>query len=195
VLSSEVAELRALLHAVEGASAQEVDIVVKLDNQFVSDTAALMLAGSSTWPACGHHLWERLSLAQKSQLAAGGCGHKVCWVKGHATALGVSLGFITMEEKAGNFEADRLASLAATMARCPKDLLELAGKKPAQAEFVQRFLVEVLLARQLFLIEQRRTLAQEAHPEALVPSCVPSPLCANIDAAAILATFLGVHGY
>jgi ribonuclease HI len=193
VLSSEAAELRALLHAVEGATAQEVDIVVKLDNQYVADTAAVVLSGSKCWPATGHHLWQRLSAAQAARLDAGGCGHSAVWIKGHSTDFDVSLGIISKEEKAGNFEADRLASLAATKAKRPKDLREIAGNSPAQAEYVQRFLVEVLLARQLFFLEQRPPVQEDCPKLALPPasvSCTSSDSCA---AASIRAAFLSLH--
>jgi ribonuclease HI len=152
VLSSELAELRALLHAVEGASALQVDITVKLDNQFVADTASAVLAGSKSWPANGHDLWRRLSVAQQAQISSGCDGHSASWIKGHATLQDVDLGIITAEERFGNSEADKLASKAASICLCPRDLVEGLSQREEQAELVQRYLVEVLLTRLLLLL-------------------------------------------
>jgi hypothetical protein len=174
---------------VEGATAQEVDIVVKLDNQYVADTAAIVLSGSKCWPANGHHLWQGLSVAQESHLASSGCGHKAVWIKGHASDLDVSLGIITAEEKAGNFEADRLPSLAATKAKCPKDLIGFAGKRHPQAEYVQRYLVEVLLTRYLTLTGHRLPEQEERPQVAFSPGSAPC----SLDAARIRAAFLSLH--
>jgi ribonuclease HI len=152
VLSSEMAELRALLHAAEGATAQQVDIEIKLDNQFVADTASAVLNGSTCWPANGHHWWKRLSIAQQAQLSAGCAGHKATWIKGHASPEDVALGIITDSERFGNSEADKLACKAASTFSCPRDLVLGVSQREEQAEQVQRYLVEVLLSRHLLLL-------------------------------------------
>ncbi len=196
VQSSELAELRALLHAAEGATQQDVDIIVKLDNQYVADAAAEVLAGSKTWPANGHHLWQRLFIAQVLRRSSGGCGHQAVWIKGHATLLDVSLGIVSFEERAGNSAADRLASLAASQASCPKDLLDHTKLKVSQTEFVQRFLVEVLLSRYLYLFERRPLSDQEVCPQvAPLPVSADGFAGVSCDAASIRAAFLAWHSF
>ncbi len=63
---------RALVHVVEGATDQNVAITVKLDNQFVADTAASVLAGGRSWPVRGSTLWQRVSSAQCLRKITGG---------------------------------------------------------------------------------------------------------------------------
>ena len=152
--SSELAELRAVVHAVEGATAQNIDIIVKLDNEYVADHAAAILAGSLAWPASGHRLWRRLAMAQSAQLAAGGGGHAAKWIKGHSTETDVADGILTVDERRGNLAADHLASLAATSSGCPVDIIERAALRKLQTFEVQKYLVEILLVRRLALIER-----------------------------------------
>jgi ribonuclease HI len=151
--SSEQAELRALLHVIEGATEQGIDVLVKIDNQFVVDTAAAVLAGSLCWPASGHNLWGRLSAAQVKQRIAGLSGHQVAWVKGHATTIDVDLEIISSEDRFGNFNADRLASAAASRSCCPRALVALSVARGKQAQEAQRYIVEVLLSRHIRLQE------------------------------------------
>jgi ribonuclease HI len=152
--SSELAELRALVHAVEGASDQQVSVTVKLDNAYVADQASAILGGSSAWPAAGHSLWKRLAKAQSALRATGAIGHSVCWIKGHSTKEDVAMGIITAEERVGNFAADALASKAAALHGCPEDVVKRAQIRPLLAAVVQSYLVEVLLSRKLALIDK-----------------------------------------
>jgi hypothetical protein len=185
--SSEQAELRALLHAIEGATAQNIDIIVKLDNQYVADTAAAVLAGSSSWPASGHDLWWRLSLAQSRQIHAGLCGHQVAWINGHATHLDVDLNIITSSDRFGNFNADRLASSAAGRSSCPSELVALSKSRELQAKQVQKYIVEVLLSRQALLLDESAVPASGYKRSHTTTEAV----IANSDA--VRAAFLALH--
>jgi ribonuclease HI len=167
--SSEQAELRALLHAIEGATEQNIDIKVKLDNQYVVDTATAVLAGSCCWPASGHDLWRRLSLAQSKQIKAGLSGHQVEWIKGHATHDDVALDIITSSDRFGNFNADRLASAAALRSCCPHELVAHTKTRKLQAQEVQRFIVEVLLSRHMISLERSDISAPAAGRSSLAP--------------------------
>jgi ribonuclease HI len=185
--SSEQAELRALLHAIEGATAQNIDIIVKLDNQYVADTAAAVLAGSSSWPASGHNLWWRLSLAQSRQIHAGLSGHQVAWIKGHATHLDVELNIVSSSDRFGNFNADRLASSAAGRACCPSELVALSKSRELQARQVQKYIVEVLLSRQALILDESADPAP-GYKRSLTST---EAVIANLDA--VRAAFLALH--
>jgi len=186
--SSEQAELRALLHAIEGATEQNIDIIVKLDNQYVVDTAVAVLAGSCCWPASGHDLWRRLSLAQSKQIKAGLSGHQVTWIKGHATHLDVELDIITSADRFGNFNADRLASAAASRSCCPRELVALSKVRGLQTREVQKYIVEVLLNRHVLLLEKSAANAPFVVRSRHLPGAVIS---ANL--ASIREAFLALH--
>jgi ribonuclease HI len=186
--SSEQAELRALLHAIEGATEQNIDIIVKLDNQYVVDTAVAVLAGSCCWPASGHDLWRRLSLAQSKQIKAGLSGHQVTWIKGHATHLDVELDIITSADRFGNFNADRLASAAASRSCCPRELVALSKVRGLQTREVQKYIVEVLLNRHALLLEKSAANAPFVVRSRHSPGAVIS---ANL--ASIREAFLALH--
>jgi ribonuclease HI len=188
--SSEQAELRALLHVIEGATEQNIDIIAKLDNQYVVDKATEVLAGSCCWPASGHDLWRRLSLAQSKQVKAGLSGHKVTWIKGHATHLDVEMEIISSADRFGNFNADRLASAAASRSCCPSVFVALSKVRGLQAREVQSYIVEVLLSRQLLLLEQSATKA----PSAGRP-CHSTPMEVSANLASIRAAFLALHSF
>jgi ribonuclease HI len=192
VLSSELAELRALLHAIEGATAQHVDILVKLDNQFVADAASAVLSGSKCWPANGHLLWRRLAVAQEAQLSAGCEGHRVAWIKGHATLQDTSLGILSLTERKGNSEADKFASKAATLFICPLDLVTGVTQRAEQAVQVQRYLVEVLLTRHLILLQQRARDEPHVHSKTATSA---SPSMVLVNPQAIRDAFLALHQF
>jgi ribonuclease HI len=189
VQSSELAELRALLHIIEGATSQGVDINVKLDNQYVADTAADVLAGSCNWPANGHVLWHRLHIAQQVQIAQGCSGHSVQWIKGHATLLDVTVGIISAPDRLGNFEADRRATAAAASRSCPTDLVSQAQKRGDSTPIIQRYMVEVLLSRYLHQIEHREQQVPTL-PAPTGPSAPPPPDPKRSDA--LRAAFLSL---
>ena len=172
--SSEQAELRALLHVIEGATEQGIDVLVKIDNQFVVDTAAAVLAGSPCWPASGHNLWGRLSAAQDRQRKAGLSGHQVAWIKGHATTLDVDLEIISSEDRYGNFNADRLASAAASRSCCPRALVALSKARGKQAQEAQRYIVEVLLSRQVLFQEKFGMTPRSGITPEEIPANLPS---------------------
>jgi ribonuclease HI len=172
--SSEQAELRALLHVIEGATEQGIDILAKLDNQFVVDTAAAVLAGSFSWPASGHNLWERLSAAQSRQRKAGLSGHQVTWVKGHASTLDIDLGIISSEDRFGNYNADRLASAAASRSSCPRVLVDQSTIRGKQAQDMQRYIVEVLLSRHVLTLEKSERTAYREERQAVAAADLPS---------------------
>ncbi len=190
--SSDLAELRALVHAVEGATAQNIDVIVKLDNAYVADQASAILAGATSWPACGHALWRRLAIAQAEQLASGSSGHAAAWIKGHSTAEDVALGIISPEDRCGNQAADRLASSAASVHSCPEDIIERAKVRKVLTALVQTYLVEVLLSRRLVLIEKHSIQPEDSlQPLTGLPSPPPSPP----PYQAIQSAFIALHSY
>jgi hypothetical protein len=177
---------------VEGATAQNIDIIVKLDNAYVADQASAILAGATSWPACGHALWSRLATAQAAQLASGATGHATAWIKGHSTPEDVALGIISAEDRYGNQAADRLASAAASVHSCPEDIIERAKVRKALTALAQKYLVEVLLTRRLVLIEKHSVPAEDSSQP---PSGMPSPPPSLPPFQAFQSAFLALHSY
>ena len=99
-------------------------------------------------------------------------------------------GIITAEERRGNLAADRLASVAAAARGCPEDIVARAVSRKAHTFEIQRYLVEVLLSRRLYIIEHLTATAEVANSTPLASAVVPpSPAIVH----SIKEAFLALH--
>jgi ribonuclease HI len=78
--SSEKAEARAALHAMETATFYGFDCHVKFDNEAMVGVAERVLKNHGNIPEEGQHIWLRMREAQCQRMKTGGLGHVVSWI-------------------------------------------------------------------------------------------------------------------
>ncbi len=80
VQSSELAEARAAVHILEAATAQQIDVDVRLDNETVVETIMKIVRGEEVEYEKGETMWRRARRAIERRRAEGGQGHMVTWM-------------------------------------------------------------------------------------------------------------------
>jgi len=149
VQSSEVAEARALTHAVEAGTNDKVDVQVCLDNKSVVDTATAILGGQQNFPEKSAGLWRRINEANKRRKEEGGKGHEVKWVPGHLSVDDVAKGRTTEEDRVGNLNTDTLAKAGAATNPCPGHLSHAAKCRKKLAAVLLNAYADMALERRM----------------------------------------------
>jgi ribonuclease HI len=163
--SSEKAEARAALHAMETATHYGFDCHVKFDNEAMVGLAERVLSNHGGIPEDGQLIWTRMRQTDRCRKQQGGQGHAVSWIPGHTTKADVGSGVITMVDHVGNSYADLLAGRAAEKKACPTSLVEAAEERRAITHTVQRMMLEIIQSRReaidKLVMENRRRDTEE----------------------------------
>ena len=147
VQSSELGEARAALHTLEAATAQGIDVEVRLDNQTVVDTLTMIVRGAEVDYEKGREIWRRAKEAVDRRRADGGIGHRVVWIPGHTKEEDVRSGRISEVNRNGNCKVDELAKEGAAKLACPGSLVAKAKRRLQCGKVLQEGFAAVLICR------------------------------------------------
>ena len=172
VQSSEVAEARAALHVLEGATAQGFDVEVRLDNRSVVDTLAMIARGEEVEYEKGRSIWRRAEEAMRRRKEEGGRGHAVTWVPGHTDTIDVIAGRISEEDRRGNVNVDEMAKRGAAVDVCPEEVAKAAVRRIKIGTVLHNGFAEILMRRR----EVMKTMAKSWEEEEDEPEDPWAPL-------------------